>query len=32
MKYVLVIGGSWGIGWVVCLKLVEMGYYILINY
>jgi 3-oxoacyl-[acyl-carrier protein] reductase len=32
MKYVLVTGGSRGIGKAVCLKLADMGYNILINY
>ena len=32
MKYALVTGGSRGIGRSICLKLSEMGYYILINY
>lgn len=32
MKYALVTGGSRGIGRAVCLKLAEMGYYVLINY
>lgn len=32
MKYALVTGGSRGIGRVVCLKLAERGYSILINY
>jgi 3-oxoacyl-[acyl-carrier protein] reductase len=32
MKYVLVTGGSRGIGKAVCLKMAEMGYNILINY
>jgi 3-oxoacyl-[acyl-carrier protein] reductase len=32
MKYALVTGGSRGIGRAVCIKLAEMGYYVLINY
>jgi len=32
MKYALVTGGSRGIGKAICLKLAEMGYYVLINY
>ncbi len=32
MKYALVTGGARGIGRSICLKLAEMGYYILINY
>ena len=32
MKYALVTGGSRGIGRAICLKLSEMGYFILINY
>jgi 3-oxoacyl-[acyl-carrier protein] reductase len=32
MKAALVTGGSRGIGRAVCVKLAEMGYYILINY
>lgn len=32
MKYALVTGGSRGIGRAICLKLVDMGYQILINY
>jgi 3-oxoacyl-[acyl-carrier protein] reductase len=32
MKCALVTGGSRGIGRAVCLKLSEMGYYILVNY
>lgn len=32
MKYALVTGGSRGIGRAVCLKLAEMGYFVLINY
>jgi 3-oxoacyl-[acyl-carrier protein] reductase len=32
MKYVLVTGGSRGIGKAVCLKMADMGYNILINY
>ncbi len=32
MKYALVTGGSRGIGRAICLKLKEMGYFILINY
>ena len=31
-KCALVTGGSRGIGRAVCVKLAEMGYYILINY
>lgn len=32
MKCALVTGGSRGIGRAVCLKLAEMGYYVLVNY
>ncbi|WP_291587064.1 3-oxoacyl-ACP reductase FabG [Bacteroides sp.] len=32
MKYALVTGGSRGIGRSICVKLAEMGYYVLINY
>ncbi len=32
MKYALVTGGSRGIGKAVCVKLAEMGYYVLVNY
>lgn len=32
MKYALVTGGSRGIGKATCIKLAEMGYYILVNY
>jgi 3-oxoacyl-[acyl-carrier protein] reductase len=32
VKYALVTGGSRGIGRAVCIKLAEMGYYVLINY
>ena len=32
MKYALVTGGSRGIGRAICLKLAEMGHYVLINY
>ena len=32
MKYALVTGGSRGIGRAICLKLIEQGYHILINY
>ncbi|MGQ0829008.1 MAG: 3-oxoacyl-ACP reductase FabG [Bacteroidota bacterium] len=32
MKYALVTGGSRGIGRAICVKLAEMGYYVLINY
>ncbi|MGD0711901.1 MAG: 3-oxoacyl-ACP reductase FabG [Bacteroidales bacterium] len=32
MRYALVTGGSRGIGKAVCIKLAEMGYYVLINY
>jgi 3-oxoacyl-[acyl-carrier protein] reductase len=32
MKYALVTGGSRGIGKAICIKLAEMGYYVLINY
>ncbi|NJK87669.1 MAG: SDR family NAD(P)-dependent oxidoreductase, partial [Bacteroidales bacterium] len=32
MKYALVTGGSRGIGKAVCVKLAEMGYFVLINY
>lgn len=32
MNYALVTGGSRGIGRAVCVKLAQMGYYILVNY
>ena len=32
MKYALVTGGSRGIGRAICLKLKEMGYFVLVNY
>ncbi len=32
MKYALVTGGSRGIGRAICVKLAELGHYILINY
>ncbi len=32
MKYALVTGGSRGIGKAICLKLAELGYFVLINY
>lgn len=32
MKYALVTGGSRGIGRAVCMKLADMGFYVLINY
>lgn len=32
MKYALVTGGSRGIGRAVCIKLAEMGYFVIINY
>jgi 3-oxoacyl-[acyl-carrier protein] reductase len=32
MKYALVTGGSKGIGRAVCIKMAEMGYFVLINY
>ncbi len=32
MKYALVTGGSRGIGRAICVKLAEMGYYVIINY
>lgn len=32
MRYALVTGGSRGIGRAVCVKLAEMGYFVLINY
>lgn len=32
MKFALVTGGSRGIGRAVCIKMAEMGYYVLINY
>ncbi len=32
MKYALVTGGSRGIGRAICIKLAEMGYYVLVNY
>jgi len=32
MKYALVTGGSRGIGQAICLKLAEMGFYVLVNY
>ena len=32
MKYALVTGGSRGIGRAICVKLVSLGYHILVNY
>lgn len=32
MKYALITGGSRGIGRAICLKMAEMGYFVLINY
>lgn len=32
MKYALVTGGSRGIGRAICVKLAQMGYYVIINY
>jgi 3-oxoacyl-[acyl-carrier protein] reductase len=32
MRYVLVTGGSRGIGRAICCKLAEMGFYVLVNY
>ncbi len=32
MKYALITGGSRGIGRQICIKLSEMGYYVIINY
>src|SRR5882757_9054126 len=32
MKCALVTGGSRGIGRAICVKLAEMGYYIIVNY
>ena len=32
MKFALVTGGSRGIGKAICLKVAQMGYYVLINY
>jgi 3-oxoacyl-[acyl-carrier protein] reductase len=32
MKYALVTGGSRGIGRAICVKLAEMGYYVIVNY
>ena len=32
MKFALVTGGTRGIGREICLKLVEMGYYVLVNF
>ncbi len=32
MKVALVTGGSRGIGRAVCVKLAELGYFVLINY
>ena len=32
MKYALVTGGSRGIGRAICVKLAEMGHYVIINY
>ncbi|MCL1821815.1 MAG: 3-oxoacyl-ACP reductase FabG [Prolixibacteraceae bacterium] len=32
MKYALVTGGSRGIGRAICLKLAQMGYYVLVNF
>ena len=32
MKYVLVTGGSRGIGRAICLKMADLGYHVLINY
>ncbi len=32
MKYALVTGGSRGIGRAICIKLAQMGYYVIVNY
>ncbi len=32
MRYALVTGGSRGIGRAICIKLAEMGFYVLVNY
>jgi 3-oxoacyl-[acyl-carrier protein] reductase len=32
MKYVLITGGSRGIGRAICLKMADLGYHVLINY
>ncbi len=32
MKFALITGGSRGIGRAICLKLAEMGYYVLVNF
>lgn len=32
MKYVLITGGSRGIGKAICLKMADLGYHVLINY